>query len=107
MRASGAPEEVIADAQAQADRDKAIIDFEIWADCWKAFEFFRGLAGDWNYAVGMTAVRVGIPSNRVESAMNLLSVAPRKRKPLYEDVKLMERQVRAVDGEKAEKRESK
>jgi hypothetical protein len=81
-------------------------DFEVWADCWEAFVFFaRDLAGEWSFVSGMTTMRVGIPSDRIEAVMRLKPVPPRQRAQLYADVKVMERAALEADRKLASKKE--
>lgn len=104
LERNGAPPEVVAAARKQAQPDAN--DFEVWADCWDAFEFFISLRGEWSYIAGMaTVARIGIPSDRIESAMTLKPVPRRRRPKLYADVKLMESAVVAFDRESREKKE--
>jgi hypothetical protein len=101
LERNGAPPDVVEAARRQANPQRD--DFEVWADCWAAFEFFMALRGDWNVVSGLAVARVGIPSDRIESAMRLKPIPRAERPQMYADVKLMERAVIGADHELREK----
>lgn len=101
----GAPDDVVSRARERADRVKpksVSDDFEVWDDCIQAVEFFQSLRGEWAHISGMTVARTGIPSTRLRASMELQGIPRRRRRQLFEDIKLMESAVLTFDHERRE-----
>jgi len=104
MRQAGAPAAAIAAVEAQVEQSEAAADFEVWPDCWQAFEFFRSLRGQWRYVSGMSTDRTGLDFAAVQVAMTHHPIPRRRQGALFKDMQIMETAVLLADHERAQKR---
>jgi hypothetical protein len=104
MRQFGAPAAAIAVVEARVEQAEAADDFEVWPDCWQAFEFFRSLRGQWRHVSGMSTDRTGLDFVAVQVAMTHHPIPRRRQGALFKDMQIMETAVLLADHERALKR---
>ena len=109
MRRTGATAEQIAEVVAsweEPDEPEAEDDFEVYADNWESVMFFVGLETQWSYtSPGMGQPRLlGLPSNCIESDMNMRGVPKGRRLALLADLRACERGALVAQGQAIEAR---
>jgi hypothetical protein len=104
MRAFGAPQEAIDAVVHRVEAAEQAADFEVWADCVDAFEFFRSLRGQWRHVSGMSTARTGIDYAAVQVAMTHHPIPRRRQRAMFKDLQIMETAVLIADHELAQKR---
>lgn len=107
MRAWGAPPEVLAKAQAQAEvAPPEAKTFYVWLDNARSFELFTCVRSQWMYAGGFAVQRTGLNYAGVQAHLQI-NVPRRFHRALMHDLQAMELAVLQADAElRKQKKES-
>lgn len=89
LRQAGAPDEVI--AAAEAARGGSV--YQVWAENWPSLELFLDLSTSWAWAGGGMGPpqRVGIPATEIQAALCPRGLRRKRQAALYDDIRTMER----------------
>lgn len=70
---------------------------EVWPNNWEAVQLFSSVCGQWRVSM---AGAYALDYKAVAAAMDLMGVKKRRRKKLFEFVRVMEREALSIMGEK-------
>ncbi len=79
------------------------VHFEVWPENWDTIQVFEVCETQWNWAVGMTAVRTGLDYTALRSAMGMMGIPRKQRREVFHGVRLMELETLSVQAEKAKR----
>lgn len=100
MRAWGASDEVLADAEEQLAEQEQVGDFEVWPDNWDTWSFFLKVCAMWE-RTGMDGRRTWLAWPALEVVARGLGLKGKAWGEVVEALLLVQDAVLAVDAERA------